>query len=108
MDRDTVRAIAEIGDRVDERVARLEAASVDHRRETAAGPLMVEHRLEAVEDQLGAVEQRLGDFGDRFAGMDARIRRTEVMIESMRDDIRLIAARMASLSMRLDARGGSR
>jgi hypothetical protein len=64
----------------------------------------VEQHLENLDHRLARIEQILPTLASR-AELVALRERTEILIESTRDDIRLVAEGIASLTERLERKG---
>lgn len=86
MDVKTSEAIEQLGQRID-------ALELSLRNEFRAG--------------FAQVDRRFGTMESRFDGIEARFeenrRHTEVLFESLRDDIRILAEGFATLSAKFDS-----
>ena len=112
MDVETSEAIEQLGQRID-------AVEVSLRDEYRAGFGEMETRIDSLEsrfDQLelrfDGLESRFDTLESRFDRMESRLderfaesrRHTEVLFDSLRDDIRILVEGFATLSARLDSR----
>jgi chromosome segregation ATPase len=62
----------------------------------------LEARMDALEVRMGGLEVRMGGLEARQDGLEARLTRSEVLWESMRDDLRRVAEGVVAVNERLD------
>jgi hypothetical protein len=100
MDVETSEAIEQLGRRID-------ALEGSLRGEFRAGLARLESRFGGLESRFDGLESR---FDTMESGLEARFaesrRHTDVLFESLRDDIRMLAEGFATLTAKLDSRHG--
>jgi chromosome segregation ATPase len=111
MDVETSEAIEQLGRRID-------ALEASLRSEFRAGLVQLGSRFGGLESRFGGLESRFDGLESRFDGLESRFdrmetglearfaesrRHTDVLFESLRDDIRMLADGVATLNARLDA-----
>jgi hypothetical protein len=125
MDVETAGAIEQLS-------ARIDAVEVSLRAEFRAGLAKLGSRFDAMEPRFDGLESRFDGLESRFDGLESRFdglesrfdtmeshfdtmesglearfaesrRHTDVLVESLRDDIRMLAEAFATLTARLDS-----
>ena len=91
--------------RIDARFDRIEARmdALEGRMGALEGRMgALEERMGALEGRMGALEGRMDVLEGRTGALEGRLTRSEVLWESMRDDIRRVAEGVVAMNERLD------
>src|SRR5438046_1671034 len=48
-------------------------------------------RVAGIDDRVAGMDHRLGNVDDRLAGVDNRLHQTQIVVESLRDDLKQVA-----------------